>query len=569
MIKFGKWIAKHKVIIVIISMLLLIPSFLGMAATRVNYDILSYLPESLETVEGQDIMVDEFGMGAFSMVVVEDMELKDVAALKEKFQNVEHVKDVLWYDSVADLSIPVSMIPEKFKDGFFNGDATMMIALFDNTTSSDAAMEAVSDMRKIANEQCFISGMSGVVTDIKNLALEEMPIYVVIAACLSLLVLLLAMDSLVIPVLFLLSVGLAVVYNLGTNIFFGEVCYITKSLTAVLQLGVTMDYSIFLLNSFEAYKKKYDEKERAMAHAIGDTFKSVAGSSVTTIAGFLALCVMTFALGRDMGIVMAKGVVIGVICCITTLPAMILVFDGVIEKTKHKPLVKSLDKASGFITKHYKVWLLVFLVMLYPAVYGNNHTQIYYNIDALHAAISNDVQITFRYFNWVLNFSASPRIQKQYRRDGARYRVSPWALTWDNENYYLIAFDHDADEIRHYRVDKMDSLVQTDLPREGKQLFDDRFDAAAYSRKVFGMFSGEEKTVKLKCLNRFIGVMLDRFGSSLRLFPADNEHFYLDVDVVVSPQFFSWVFSLEGDVRIVNPPEVCEAFEKQIHKFID
>ena len=392
MIKFGKWIAKHKVIIVIISMLLLIPSFLGMAATRVNYDILSYLPESLETVEGQDIMVDEFGMGAFSMVVVEDMELKDVAALKEKFQNVEHVKDVLWYDSVADLSIPVSMIPEKFKDGFFNGDATMMIALFDNTTSSDAAMEAVSDMRKIANEQCFISGMSGVVTDIKNLALEEMPIYVVIAACLSLLVLLLAMDSLVIPVLFLLSVGLAVVYNLGTNIFFGEVCYITKSLTAVLQLGVTMDYSIFLLNSFENYKKKYDSKDRAMAHAIADTFKSVAGSSVTTIAGFLALCVMTFALGRDMGIVMAKGVVIGVICCITTLPAMILVFAGVIEKTKHKPLVKSLDKASGFITQHYKVWLLVFLVMLYPAVYGNNHTQIYYNIDkSLPATLDSNV----------------------------------------------------------------------------------------------------------------------------------------------------------------------------------
>ena len=392
MIKFGKWIAKHKVLIVIISMLLLIPSFLGMAATRVNYDILSYLPDSLETVEGQDIMVDEFGMGAFSMVVVEDMELKDVAALKEKFQNVEHVKDVLWYDSVADLSIPVSMIPEKFKDAFFNGDATMMIALFDNTTSSDAAMEAVSGMRKIANEQCFISGMSGVVTDIKNLALEEMPIYVVIAACLSLLVLLLAMDSLVIPVLFLLSVGLAVVYNLGTNIFFGEVCYITKSLTAVLQLGVTMDYSIFLLNSFENYKKKYDSKDRAMAHAIADTFKSVAGSSVTTIAGFLALCVMTFALGRDMGIVMAKGVVIGVICCITTLPAMILVFDGVIEKTKHKPLIRSMDNVSGFITKHYKVWLLIFLILLYPAVYGNNHTQIYYNIaESLPSTLDSNV----------------------------------------------------------------------------------------------------------------------------------------------------------------------------------
>lgn len=392
MIKFGKWIAKHKVLIVIISMLLLIPSFLGMAATRVNYDILSYLPDSLETVEGQDIMVDEFGMGAFSMVVVEDMELKDVAKLKEKFQDVEHVKDVLWYDSVADLSIPVSMIPAKFKDGFFNGDATMMIALFDDTTSSDAAMEAVTDMRKIANEQCFISGMSGVVTDIKNIALQEMPIYVVIAACLSLLVLLLAMDSLVIPVLFLLSVGLAVVYNLGSNIFLGEVCYITKSLTAVLQLGVTMDYSIFLLNSFEAYKKKYDAKDRAMAHAIADTFKSVAGSSVTTIAGFLALCVMTFALGRDMGIVMAKGVVIGVICCVTVLPAMILVFDGVIEKTKHKSLIRSMDKPSGFITKHYKVWLLIFLILLYPAVYGNNHTQIYYNIDkSLPATLDSNV----------------------------------------------------------------------------------------------------------------------------------------------------------------------------------
>ena len=392
MIKFGKWIAKHKVLIVIISMLLLIPSFLGMAATRVNYDILSYLPDSLETVEGQDIMVDEFGMGAFSMVVVEDMELKDVAKLKEKFQDVEHVKDVLWYDSVADLSIPVSMIPAKFKDGFFNGDATMMIALFDDTTSSDAAMEAVTDMRKIANEQCFISGMSGVVTDIKNIALQEMPSYVVIAACLSLLVLLLAMDSLVIPVLFLLSVGLAVVYNLGSNIFLGEVCYITKSLTAVLQLGVTMDYSIFLLNSFEAYKKKYDAKDRAMAHAIADTFKSVAGSSVTTIAGFLALCVMTFALGRDMGIVMAKGVVIGVICCVTVLPAMILVFDGVIEKTKHKPLIRSMDKPSGFITKHYKVWLLIFLILLYPAVYGNNHTQIYYNIDkSLPATLDSNV----------------------------------------------------------------------------------------------------------------------------------------------------------------------------------
>ena len=302
------------------------------------------------------------------------------------------MEDVLWYDSVADLSFPVDMLPSKIKDVFFKGNATMMIALFDNTTSSDAAMEAVTEMRKIASKECYISGMSGVVTDIKNVALEEMPIYVVVAAVLSFFVLCLSMDSLVVPILFLLSVGLAVLYNLGSNIFLGSVCYITKSLTAVLQLGVTMDYSIFLLNSFEAYKKKYEDKDRAMAHAIADTFKSVAGSSVTTIAGFLALCVMTFALGRDMGIVMAKGVVIGVICCVTILPAMILLFDKAIEKTRHKALIPSLDRASEFITKHYKVWIIVFLVLLFPAIYGNNHTQIYYNIDkSLPATLPSNV----------------------------------------------------------------------------------------------------------------------------------------------------------------------------------
>ena len=381
MIKVGKWIAKHKVVIVIVSLLLLIPSFLGMAATRVNYDILSYLPDSLETVEGQDIMVDEFGMGAFSMVVVENMDLKDVAALKEKFQDVDHVKDVLWYDSVADLSIPVSMIPDKFKDAFFNGDATMMIALFDNTTSSDDSMDAVGEMRKIANEQCFISGMTGVVADIKNLALKELPIYVVIAALLSLIVLELTSGSFVVPILFLLSIGLAILYNLGSNVFLGETSYITKALTAVLQLGVTMDYSIFLLNSYEENKKRFPgEKERAMGHAIANTFKSVAGSSVTTVAGFVALCVMTFALGRDLGIVMAKGVLIGVVCCVTVLPSLVLVFDKPIEKTQHKLLLSNMDKPSAFITKHYKAWIIIFLILLFPAIYGNNHTKIYYNI---------------------------------------------------------------------------------------------------------------------------------------------------------------------------------------------
>ena len=347
MIKVGKWIAKHKILIIIIGIALLIPSYLGMAATRINYDVLSYLPDTLETVDGQDIMVDQFGMGAFSMIVVEDMELKDVAALKEKIEAVDHVKKVLWYDSVLDVSVPVEMLPKDLREAFFNGDATMMIALFDNTTSSETSMEAVTQIRKITSKNCFVSGMTGIVTDIKQIALKEMPIYVVIASCLSLIVLLLAMDSLVVPVLFLLCIGVAVLYNLGSNIFLGQISYITQALTAVLQLGVTMDYSIFLLNSYEENKKRFEgDKERAMAHAINATFKSVIGSSITTVAGFIALCFMTFSLGRDMGIVMAKGVVIGVLCCVTLLPALVLTFDGAIEKTTHNPLLPSFDKAS-------------------------------------------------------------------------------------------------------------------------------------------------------------------------------------------------------------------------------
>ena len=381
MVKVGKWIAKHKVLVLLIGLLLVIPSVIGIAETRVNYDLLSYLPDTLETVKGQDILVDEYGMGAFSMVVVENMELKDVQKLEKKFEAVDHVKDVLWYDDVADITLPVEMIPEKYRKVFINGDATMMLVLFDNTTSSDTSMEAITELRKIANEQCFLSGMTGVVTDIKNIAMQELPIYVVIAAVLSLIILELTSGSFVVPFLFLLSIGLAILYNLGSNIILGETSYITQALTAVLQLGVTMDYSIFLLNSYEENKKRFPgEKDRAMGHAIANTFKSVAGSSVTTVAGFVALCVMTFALGRDLGIVMAKGVIIGVICCVTVLPALVLFFDKPIEKTQHKLLLARLDKPSAFITKHYKLWTVIFLVLLLPAIYGNNHTKIYYNI---------------------------------------------------------------------------------------------------------------------------------------------------------------------------------------------
>lgn len=382
MVKTGKWIAKHRILIVLIGILLLIPSVIGTIKTRINYDILSYLPESLETVKGQDVMVDEFGTGAFSMVVVEDMPLKDVQKLKNKFEEIEHVKKVLWYDDIADISVPTSMMPKDLKNIFFADDSTMMLVLFDNTTSSDEAMEAVTNMRAIVDKQCFISGMSGVVTDIKNLCLQELPIYVAIAALFSFIVLEITGTSFVVPILFMLCIGISILYNMGTNIFLGEISYLTQALVAILQLGVTMDYSIFLLDSFEENKKRFPgDKNRAMGHAISNTFKSIVSSSITTVAGFAALCLMTFALGKNLGIVMAKGVIIGVICCVTLLPAIILIFDPLIEKTKHKPLIKNTNRLSGFIIRHYKIWLAVFCIGLLPAVYGNNHTKIYYNID--------------------------------------------------------------------------------------------------------------------------------------------------------------------------------------------
>ena len=354
----GKWITRHKNIILLIACVLLVPSVIGYVSTRVNYDVLSYLPNTLETVSGQDTLVDEFGMGAFSMIVVEDMSNKQAAALEKKIEGIDHVKDVLWYDDMLDISIPTEMLPKNLEEAFFNGNATMMIALFDDTTSADDTMDAITNIRKTVGKDVYASGMSGVVTDIKNLALQEMPIYVVIAAV------------------------LAIVFNLGSNIFLGEISYITQALAAVLQLAVTMDYSIFLLESYEANKKRFpDDRKRAMAHAISNTFKSVSSSSVTTIAGFVALCFMTFKLGANIGIVMSKGVVIGVITCVTVLPAMILTFDNAIEKTTHKALIPPLTKVSDFIVKHYKIAIVVFLVLLGPAIYGNSNYKIYYNID--------------------------------------------------------------------------------------------------------------------------------------------------------------------------------------------
>lgn len=379
--KFGRGVVKLRVPILIVSVLLLIPSIFGFVSTRINYDILSYLPSDIETMKGQDIMLDEFGKGGFSLVMLDGMEDKDVEKVKEKIEKVDHVCDVLWYDTLADVSLPKEVLPDDIYDFFNTDNSTMMAVFFDEATSADGSLEAVKEIRSIAGEQCFVSGMSSVVEDIKDLTMQEAPMYVVIAVILTSIILALTMDSFLIPLFFMLSVGVAIIYNMGTNFIQGEISFITEALAAVLQLAVTIDYSIFLWHSYKEEKEKHpgDNKE-AMAVAIGKTITSVVSSSITTVAGFLALCFMSYELGMDMGIVMAKGVVIGVICCITVLPSMILVFDKALEKTMHKDLVPSLEKPSKFIIKHHAAFIVLFIVVLIPAVYGQINTNVYYNL---------------------------------------------------------------------------------------------------------------------------------------------------------------------------------------------
>ena len=379
--KFGRGVVKLRVPILIVSVLLLIPSIFGFVSTRINYDILSYLPSDIETMKGQDIMLDEFGKGGFSLVMLDGMEDKDVEKVKEKIEKVDHVCDVLWYDTLADVSLPKEVLPDDIYVFFNTDNSTMMAVFFDEATSADGSLEAVKEIRSIAGEQCFVSGMSSVVEDIKDLTMQEAPMYVVIAVILTSIILALTMDSFLIPLFFMLSVGMAIIYNMGTNFIQGEISFITEALAAVLQLAVTIDYSIFLWHSYKEEKEKHpgDNKE-AMAVAIGKTITSVVSSSITTVAGFLALCFMSYELGMDMGIVMAKGVVIGVICCITVLPSMILVFDKALEKTMHKDLVPSLEKPSKFIIKHHAAFIVLFIVVLIPAVYGQINTNVYYNL---------------------------------------------------------------------------------------------------------------------------------------------------------------------------------------------
>lgn len=383
MIRFGKKIVKFRVPILIASFLLLIPSAFGYFHTRINYDILSYLPGDIETMQGQDILLDEFGTGAFSVCVVSGMEDKEIVTLENELKEVEHVKDVLWYGSVADLSTPMELLPGDLRETLKNEDtgSSLLIITFDTSMSADETLDAIEKIRGLTDRKCLLSGMSAVVTDIKKICNSEAVMYVIIAAGLSVLVLGLTMDSFLTPFIFLLSIGMAIVYNLGTNQIAGEISFITQALAAVLQLAVTMDYSIFLWHSYEENQEKYTgDKNRAMAHAISQTITSVVGSSITTIAGFLAMCFMTFTLGIDLGVVMAKGVVFGVIGCVTILPSMILAMDKWLEKTKHRPFIPDLGKIGGFVTKHYPVFLVIFLVVIGPMFYAQNHNAVYYDL---------------------------------------------------------------------------------------------------------------------------------------------------------------------------------------------
>lgn len=394
--KFSQFVVKARYAILVIAVLLLIPSAIGYFNTRVNYDLLYYLPDGIDTMTGQDILMDEFNSGAFGIVMVDKMSDSDVSALKEKMEKVDHVSKVLWYDSFVDLGMPKSMLPSEVYDAFNKDTSTIMLVIFDDTSSGDGTMKAINEIRKVTKHQCLISGISAIVTDTKDLAEQETPIYVCVAVVISIILLSLLMDSFMIPVFFLLSIGMAIVYNLGSNFVMGEISYITKALAAVLQLGVTMDYSIFLWHSFEEHMEKTNgDKYEAMADAIRATISSVIGSSITTVAGFIALCFMSFTLGLDLGVVMAKGVVLGVISCVTILPAFILVFHKAIEKTKHRHILPDFDKVPRWIAKHYKIFIAVFVILLVPAIYGQANTKVYYDLtlslpDSLESVVAQN-----------------------------------------------------------------------------------------------------------------------------------------------------------------------------------
>ena len=379
--KFGRRVVKFRYIILILALVLLIPAGIGYLNTGVNYDLLFYLPKNIDTMKGQDILLNDFDSGAFGLIMTDGLSDKKTSELKKKVEKVDAVQKVLWYDSVADLKIPKSMLPKKLYKTFNKDDSTVMMVIFNDTSSAERTMKAITNIRKVTKNQCKVTGITAIVEDTKELSEHETPIYVGIAIVISIIILSLLMDSWLIPFVFLASIGTAIVYNLGSNIFFGQISYVTKALAAVLQLAVTMDYSIFLWHSYEEnLEKTPDDRHGAMANAIKDTLTSIVGSSVTTVAGFIALCFMSFTLGLDLGVVMAKGVLIGVVCCVTVLPSLILLFDNAIEKTKHKQIMPDFKKLPKIITKYFYIFVIVFLILLVPGIYGYNHNEVYYDL---------------------------------------------------------------------------------------------------------------------------------------------------------------------------------------------
>ncbi len=496
---FGHAVVKLRVPILVLAVLLLIPAAIGYLNTRTNYDILSYLPKEIETMKGQEILAEDFGTGAFSLIITEGTKDKEIKRMAEQMEQVEHVKKVLWYGSLLDVSIPVELLPSKYTDILKNGDAVLMIAIYDSTMSSDDTMQAIEEMRKITNDQTYISGMSAIVVDTKNLSDEEVPMYVLIASVLCLIILTVTMDSFLIPVMFLLSIGFAVIYNLGSNFIQGEISYLTKALAAVLQLAVTMDYSIFLWHSYTAEKEvSHGNKQEAMANAINETLVSVVGSSITTVAGFVALMFMSFTMGLDMGIVMAKGVIIGVICCVTILPSMILLLDKAIEKTTHKALMPDFTKASKWIVKHFYIGLILFAALIVPAYYGQSHNEVYYNLDS---SLPKDLECIV----------ASEKLQEKFNMNSTH-------MVLMDSNVDSKAVNHFADEVKKIKGVKsvvgLDSILGPMFPREivPKKL-QDILDNGEY-KLIFVMSEYRVATDEVNAQCDAINEVLDKYDNS-------------------------------------------------------
>lgn len=493
MLKFGEKICKHKKLILLIALLLLIPSIIGMKATRINYDILVYLPDDIETIQGENILSEEFDMGSYSVIIVENMNTKDIQKLEDKIKELDNVENVIGTADILGSNIPVEMLPEEITSKLYNDGDTVILATFKEGISSDETIKTIEELREMTDKQCKISGMSATVVDTRDLSNSEIVVYVVIAVALCLIVLELALDSYIAPIFLLLNIGIAILYNMGSNIFLGEISYITKAISAVLQLGVTMDFAIFLYHSYKAEKERFNNNDEAMAHAISKTLVSVVGSSLTTIAGFLALCSMNLTLGKDIGIVMAKGVFLGVICVVTVLPSMLLIFDNWIEKTRHKEILPKFERLKNFNIKHYKAIIVAFIIILPFAIYGYNNTKVYYNLDKSLPETLQSVEANTSLkeeFNMVStemaliskdvpNYKVNEMLEKIEDLDGIEWTISYSKLAgtefpeemlsddiksiFENDKYQLIIINSDyelaTDELNE-QVDKVHEIIK-------------------------------------------------------------------------------------------------------------